>query len=454
MNALLSIPRKPFAVISAGTMSDGHQSGEHSEVSRPERVDSLAKSKDQQHLVMSLPNISISNPDGDKMSQLAESGESTQRARYEGLRYSIDMTGGSYKYAGLGLTRKLPGSVARARAQAERRLQESKIQQNNTTPPTSFTPKYTGDSLATMEKTVRDRHNGPATSAPNNQSFTSAYSSSDKQTVSNVMAFSNDENVVPKSDSKWRCCKCHRGHEIHSFAQGQHPVSVLSCECTHRSCSKCKLEGLVKQFVPMSEPELIPLSEDDSKAIRFGVFCEGCGLSWRAEKAQDKVKKTTMYKSALLRVAAIPRRLAIRGGAHPLERLRPSRSMNNLNDHAEREPSDVSIASSRSVTSLLSFRSLSREMKKEYGEQAESVFVKFTRIKCTCGMITEASSLCFQIVDPPKDFREVQCAKQVVARNVAGFGSTSEDRARGHGTPTLTLKGGRHPNPLRSNPVE
>jgi hypothetical protein len=204
----------------------------------------------------------------------------------------------------------------------------------------------------------------------------------------------------------------------------------------------------------MSEPELIPLSEDDSKAIRFGVFCEGCGLSWRAEKAQDKVKKTTMYKSALLRVAAIPRRLAIRGGAHPLERLRPSRSMNNLNDHAEREPSDVSIASSRSVTSLLSFRSLSREMKKEYGEQAESVFVKFTRIKCTCGMITEASSLCFQIVDPPKDFREVQCAKQVVARNVAGFGSTPEDRARGHGTPTLTLKGGRHPNPLRSNPVE
>jgi hypothetical protein len=93
-------------------------------------------------------------------------------------------------------------------------------------------------------------------------------------------------------------------------------------------------------------------------------------------------------------------------------------------------------------------------MKKEYGEQAESVFVKFTRIKCTCGMITEASSLCFQIVDPPKDFREVQCAKQVVARNVAGFGSTPEDRARGHGTPTLTLKGGRHPNPLRSNPVE
>jgi hypothetical protein len=69
-------------------------------------------------------------------------------------------------------------------------------------------------------------------------------------------------------------------------------------------------------------------------------------------------------------------------------------------------------------------------------------------------MTTEASSLCFQIMDPPKDFNTVQFAKQVAARKVAGFGSTPADRARGHGTPTLTLKGKRHPNPLRSNPVD
>jgi hypothetical protein len=125
--------------------------------------------------------------------------------------------------------------------------------------------------------------------------------------------------------------------------------------------------------------------------------------------------------------------------------------MNNLHDHTGRRPSAVSIASSKSVLSL---RSLSSEIEKEHGDQAESVAVKFTGIKCTCGMTTEASSLCFQIVDPPKDFREVQFAKQVVARNMVGFGSTPEDRAKGHGTPTLTLKGIRHPNPLRSNPIQ
>ncbi|CAG5175785.1 uncharacterized protein ALTATR162_LOCUS10544 [Alternaria atra] len=429
----------------------GDKPDEHFKVSRSERMYSLAIPKDPQHTVMNLPNISISNTDGDKINQLTEPGEAAQRARYEGLRYLIDMTGGSYEYAGLGLTEKFPGSVARARAQAERRLQESKKQQVYTTPPTNFTPKYTGRSLVTMEKTLRDRYNGPVTSALDNESITSAYPSSGKAAVPNAIASSNDNKEAPKPDGKWRCCKCHRGYEIYSFAKGQHPVSVLSCECTHRSCSKCTLEGLVKHFVPMSEPELIPLSEDKDKVIRFGVFCEGCGLSWRAEKVQDEVKKKPAYKSALLRVSAVPRRLTMRGGVHPLERLRLSRSMNNLHDDTERQPSAVSIASSRSVLSL---RSLSSDMKRGHGEQAESVSVKFTGIKCTCGMTTETSSLCFQTVDPPKDFRKVQFAKQVVARNVARFGSTPEDRARGHGTPTLTLKGSRHPNPLRSNPVE
>ncbi|KAG9196319.1 hypothetical protein G6011_01440 [Alternaria panax] len=324
------MPPSPPAHVS----SSDEQPYELSETSRQEQIDPLAKLNDPQHTMMNLPNISISNPDGDKISQLTESGEAAQRARFEGLRYSIDMTGGSYKYAGLGLTGKLSGSVGRARAQAEHRLQEIKAQNIDTTSSTNFTSRYTGRSLTPMEKTLRDRNSGPDSPA---------YSSSSNATAANAMAFSNDDNEALKPDGN---------------------------------------------------------------------------------------------------------------GVHPLERLRLSRSMNNLNEHIERRPSAVSIASSRSVISLLSLRSLSREMKKEHGEQAESVSVKFTGIKCTCGMTTEASSLCFQIVDPPKDFRKVQFARQVVARNVTEFGSTPEDRARGHGTPTLTLKGNRHPNPLRSNPVE
>jgi hypothetical protein len=338
---------------------------------RTGRMDSLAELKDPEHTGMNLPKLSISGPDtpegvndGEKSdSQRAECQDSAQKARYEGLRYSVDMTGGSYKYAGLGLTEKLPGSVARARAEAQRRLQESKAQQVDTTLPVPYTPASTSKYQAALEKTLRDRGHEPATSA-------SPYSA----TVpgANAIGFSNIDCEAPKPGGKWRCCKCKRGHEIFSFAQGQHPVSVLSCVCTHRSCSKCTLEGLVKQFVSMSEPEVVPLSEDRNKTIRFGVFCEGCGLSWRAEKVQDEVKKTALT-SALLRVSAIPGLLTKRGGVHPLERLRPSRSMNNLDDHSELRPHTASLTASKSVLNL---RALSNEMQKEHGEQVRTPMYK------------------------------------------------------------------------------
>jgi hypothetical protein len=196
----------------------------------------------------------------------------------------------------------------------------------------------------------------------------------------------------------------------------------------------------------MSEPEVVPLSENMTKVIRFGVFCDGCGLSWRAEKVKDDAKDKTTVKYALQRISAMPRRLTKRG-AHPLARLRSSQSMTNL--LASSRP-DAPMAGSKSVLNL---RALSDEMEKEHGEQAELVSVKFTGIKCSCGMTTDATSLCFQVVDAPKDFRQVQLAKQMAGRNAAGFGSSPEDEARGHGTPILTLKGVRHANPLMSSPI-
>jgi hypothetical protein len=209
----------------------------------------------------------------------------------------------------------------------------------------------------------------------------------------------------------------------------------------------------VKQFVPMSEPEVVPLSEDRNKAIRFGVFCDGCGSSWRAVEVKDRSKEMSMMKCALQRISAVPKRLT-KCGAHPLNRLRASQSMNNLLALPRQDaPTAASKAASKSVLNL---RALSNEMEKEHGEQAELVSVKFAGIKCTCGMTTDASSLCFQIVDPPEDFNEVQFAKLMMGRKVAGFGSTPEDKVKGHGTSTLILKGGRvrHPNPLQSNPID
>lgn len=383
---------------------------------RQKRSDSLQKQERREQTVVDLPNISFDtagthlkdDTEGlDSRGPKAEQG--AEQERYDGRMQPVNTTTGSYNYVGLGLTQKLPGSVARARAIAESRLKSSNAQ----------------------HPSLRERHDD---------------SDAPKAPSPGTITFAPESTEVPSPCGKWRCCKCKRGHAVYSSAHGQHPVSVLSCVCAHRSCSKCTLEGLLKQFVPMSEPEVVPLSEDKDKAVRFGVFCDGCGLSWRAQEVHDSVKKEAV-KSALLQVSGMHRRLTARK-PHPLERIRASRSMSNL--RTPPQPS-APMAASKSVFNL---RALSNEMKKEHGEQADLVSVKFTGVKCTCGMTTDATSLCFQIVDPPKDFHKVQFAKQMAGRRVAGFGSTPEDKARGHGTPMLTLKGcRRHPNPLMSNPI-
>ncbi|KAF1845779.1 uncharacterized protein K460DRAFT_338344 [Cucurbitaria berberidis CBS 394.84] len=239
----------------------------------------------------------------------------------------------------------------------------------------------------------------------------------------------------------WRCCKCHKGHDIYNFEKGAHLTSILNCVCTHRSCSNCTLDGLIKKFQPMNEPEVVQLPEDGSKQVRFGVFCDGCGLSWRAQGVGKDLSK----KSALHRISALPKLLAKRG-AHPLEKLRHVKSMTNLS-YPE---SDIPPSASRSTLNL---RVLSNEMTKGHGKQAEFATVMFVGIQCTCGLVTDPSSLCFQLVDPPRDLPEARSAKTVAESTVPTFNSTPEDLARGHGTPMLSLKGRQHVNPLMSNPI-
>ncbi|RMZ73964.1 hypothetical protein GMOD_00004778 [Pyrenophora seminiperda CCB06] len=399
---------------------------------RPESTKSLIKPKKKNHTVMNLPNVSIGTIGefarggdcGEPTSYAAVSQGSAQGDRYGNQMHSVDMMEDSYKDARFGLTQKLPGSITRARAVAEMRLQNSMA--------TLRSPQGRSNALATPEASL----DGAAVFL----------------TVPTIK-FTDDENKPEEKGEpcgKWRCCKCQRGQELVSYTKGKHPVNVLECECVHRSCAKCTLEGLIKPFVPMSEPEVVPVSEDSSKTIRFGVFCDCCGVSWRAQEVHDDTKKKAAVKSALLRVSALPRRLNLRK-AHPLERLRHSRSLTDL--HAQPRPAAL-LTASRSVLNL---RVLSSEMEKEHGQQAEMVTVKFAGITCECGMVTDATSLCFQIVDPPKDFYKAQFAKLMAERKATppSFGTTPEDQARGHGTPILTLKGGRirHINPLRANPV-
>ncbi|CAO2648942.1 Nn.00g098910.m01.CDS01 [Neocucurbitaria sp. VM-36] len=300
-------------------------------------------------------------------------------------------------------------------------------------PPSTPSGGHDGVEITAKLKEGRYRHTTPL--------FNIAESSREGGELSHSDETATDEGLL-QPIGKWRCCKCHKGHDIYDFAQGVHPASILNCVCTHRSCSSCTLDGLIKKFQPMNEPEVVQLSEDGSKQVRFGVFCDGCGLSWRAQGVGEELSK----KSTLHRISTLPKRLAKRG-VHPLEKLRHARSMSNLSSLQ----SEHSLPATRSTLNL---RALSNEMAKGHGKQAELATVKFTGIHCTCGLVTDASSLCFQIVDSPKYVHPVKVAKMVAEPSIASFKSTPEDQAKGHGTPMLTLKGGQHVNPLMSNPVK
>jgi hypothetical protein len=243
-------------------------------------------------------------------------------------------------------------------------------------------------------------------------------------------------NDASDSIGTWRCCKCDQKQELYQHDQGQHIVSALNCACPHKSCENCTLTGNIKLYQPVQEPIPVQLSDDEHKQVKFGVFCSNCGLSWRAQIVKDTV---------LQKISAVPKDLAKRT-AHPLDMLRESKSMSNLRgDHG------FKTSSVPTKSSTLNLRQLSSEMAKEHGKQANSVMVKFSGIQCTCGRTVDASSLCFQIVEPSK--KEVTAPETIVVE--PSFTATSEDQARGIGKSTLALKGRRirHANPLMSNPV-
>ncbi|CBX90338.1 predicted protein [Plenodomus lingam JN3] len=242
---------------------------------------------------------------------------------------------------------------------------------------------------------------------------------------------------------KWGCCKCKRSYDIYYFTDGEHPVSILNCECTHRSCGKCSLEGQMKVFQPMCEPEVVQLTEDDAKQIRFGVFCDGCGVSWRAVEVVGDTEKKTIRQQ----ISGLPKHIIKH--ANPMRKPRQEASMADLSLAG---PSEGPMT----LSSSLNLRELSNEMEAEgHGKQADLATVRFTGITCLCGLVTDSTCLCFQVVDPPKDVFVAQFEELMAApRKVAGFGTTPEDQARGHQTPTLTLRERiQHPNPLRSCPA-
>lgn len=254
---------------------------------------------------------------------------------------------------------------------------------------------------------------------------------------------------------KWRCCGCQRGHDIYRLGAGEHLISTLSCLCKHRSCRSCAFQGTVKQFAPIDDVTgvaTIPVASDDGKNNQFGVVCRTCGLSWRAETVK-KPKVHTLSR----------RRLSLLSMVNPLQtiqQLRRSRSMLYLGLSQNHRPGGARPPSgSLTSHSSMNLRSTSglqtKGAKPKPKEQAQGAEVSFHSIECTCGTVTDSTSLCFQLVNTHETDGKVtgdgQGGKAPKAARRCG---TPDLRAKGYGTPTLHLKGGPHPNPLRSNPVE
>ncbi|KAF9692564.1 hypothetical protein EKO04_009437 [Ascochyta lentis] len=250
---------------------------------------------------------------------------------------------------------------------------------------------------------------------------------------------------------KWRCCECQRGHEIYRFEAGQHLISILNCLCKHRSCKSCTFQGNVKRFAPIDDAAgvaSIPVLEGDGRTIRFGVICRTCGLSWRAKRIQEAKPPGLLRRKLYI----LPKKVK------PLHKLRNTRSMIHLGFLPDSH-TDVSRPGSASSTSrsILTLGSASDTQAKDTKptEQAQGVFVRFYGIECTCGSITNASSICFQVVDTAEvngdGASKGQTGVEVIETAESRY--TPEMKAKGYGTPFLHLNGRSHANPLRSNPV-
>ncbi|OAG00683.1 uncharacterized protein CC84DRAFT_321829 [Paraphaeosphaeria sporulosa] len=252
----------------------------------------------------------------------------------------------------------------------------------------------------------------------------------------------------------WTCCACGTQNRV-SIHSGPHPLGELACDCAHKPCVACSIAGTVKPFLPMDEPAMVPCSymststsnpasssepgkANEKEELRFGILCPACGLSWRARELGKRWSKTLRKMPS---VSLQARRLA------PEHRLRKSRSTLVLG--TKRVITPPGIASDK---------------------QAEYAAVRFSGVPCTCGTtIRLRAALCFQIVvlEGGEQIRVDEKEMVVDGRmemdggektvmwegSLVAWTTTPELQEKGHGTPTLRLLEGEHPNPLRSSPV-
>lgn len=250
---------------------------------------------------------------------------------------------------------------------------------------------------------------------------------------------------------RWQCCECRRGHTVYQFEEGQHLISILNCLCPHRSCRNCTFQGRIKRFAPIYDVEgsaLMPIAGDGGQGLYMGIVCRCCGLSWQAEKVEAPKRRRSFRQ----RLSILPKKV------NPMPSLRHARSMIHLGLPRDPQSDDVRPSTSLSTSrSFLNLRSVSDTQAKEPKpeQQAQGVQVRFYGIECTCGNVTDERSVCFVFLDLPKvksnpvDRHQTRC--EVVNSPKPPY--LPKLWVKGHGTPTLHLKGGAHPNPLMCNAV-
>jgi hypothetical protein len=246
----------------------------------------------------------------------------------------------------------------------------------------------------------------------------------------------------------WYCCMCDDTHGVQLQAEGPHPIGQLGSECSHRPCQDCEFSGYIKMYCPVDEqPALVHMSGEKDDKIKFGVICHGCGLSWRAQPVKTDMSR---MRSVLHKISVLPKKL---NRTHSLQKLRQaSASMINLSRPTTSLSKTRSFANLRSVSET---KKKGEGLTKEVGGQAHSARVRFFGIACACGRMTGAESVCFQITDVPWGTPEADLErKKVEIRQRVGSASPPELQAKGHRDRVIHLKGGEHPNPLLSSPVD
>jgi hypothetical protein len=253
---------------------------------------------------------------------------------------------------------------------------------------------------------------------------------------------------APHEVGRWSCCMCDGAYTVLQHMKGPNIISPLSCECSHRPCQDCEFSGYIKMYCPVDgNPAMIHTSGNRDEPIKFGAICRGCGSSWRAQPVKKAISR---MRTVLHKLSGLLKRLH---KTHSLQMLRhASASMMNLS-----RP-ESSLSKTRSFANLRSASETKKRPEtstKEVVEQASHAKVTFFGIVCSCGRITEPESVCFQITDVLWGSPEADLVRETgEIRERIGSTSPPELQEKGHRERDIRLKGGVHPNPLLSSPVD